>query len=247
MVAHRAAADRLVGAARATSTGAAWSTWRRCASGPAIVAGRAAGRGPALVHGGVRPRQPAHQLPGDAVRARAGGVDAAGARAVPGPRRRSVPRRGAGQDPARAPPRRADRVRGAAALALLRRRRLDDAVPDRPRGVRALDGRPRARARAGAAGARGDRAGSTSTATATATATSSTSAATRRPASRTSAGRTRGTRSRSPTARSRRRRARPASSRVTCTTPRCRTARLAREVLGATPRGPGSSRTRRPS
>ena len=41
------------------------------------LAGRAAGGGPAVVHGDVRARQPDHQLPGAAVRPRAGGDDAA--------------------------------------------------------------------------------------------------------------------------------------------------------------------------
>ena len=83
------------------------------------------------------------------------------------------------------------------ALALLRRRRRDDAVPDPARGVRALDGRHGAGARPRTRVPRGARPGSTSTATATRTATSNTSGATRRPASTTSAGRIRGTRSRS--------------------------------------------------
>ena len=55
-------------------------------------------------------------------------------------KRRSVSRRRAGEDPARDPAGRADRVRGSAPVALLRRRRRDDAVPDPARGVRALDG-----------------------------------------------------------------------------------------------------------
>ena len=51
----------------------------------AAVPGGAAGGGAAVVHGDVRPRQPDHQLPGAAVRARAGRDDAADAGAVPGP------------------------------------------------------------------------------------------------------------------------------------------------------------------
>ena len=50
-------------------------------------AGRAAGGRLALVHGDLRPRQLDHQLPGAAVRARAGRDDAAHAGAVPGPER----------------------------------------------------------------------------------------------------------------------------------------------------------------
>ena len=79
----------------------------------------------------------------------------------------------------------------------LRLGRLDAAVPDPARRVRALD-RRRATWCASSSARRAPRStGSTSTATATATATSSTSGATPRPASRTSAGRTPGTRSRS--------------------------------------------------
>ena len=81
---ERAAAGRRPGSRCTRSTGAAWSTSAALRFQTGIVAGRAAGGGPALVHGGVRARQPAHQLPGAAVRARAGGDDAAGAGAAPG-------------------------------------------------------------------------------------------------------------------------------------------------------------------
>ena len=73
---------------------------------------------------------------------------------------RRLPRRGPGPDPARDALRRDDRVRGAAALALLRLRRRDAALRRAARRVRALDGRPQARARPrvrGAGGARLDR------------------------------------------------------------------------------------------
>jgi glycogen debranching enzyme len=62
------------------------------------------------------------------------------ARGAAGANERSVSRRRAGQDLARDPLGRADGVRGPASVAVLRRRRLDDAVPDLARGVRALDG-----------------------------------------------------------------------------------------------------------
>ena len=61
------------------------------------------------------------------------------ARRPPGHRSRRLPRRGAGQDPPRAPLRRADGHRRAPALALLRDRRRDAAVPGPARRVRALD------------------------------------------------------------------------------------------------------------
>ena len=77
-----------------------------------------------------------------------------------------------GPDPARDALRRADRVRGAAALAVLRLRRRDAAVRRPARRVRALDRRPQARPRARARGARRARTGSTSTPTCRATATS---------------------------------------------------------------------------
>ena len=151
--------------------------------------------------------------------------------ALAGQPRRRLPRRGPGQDPARAALRRADRVRGAAALAVLRLRRRHAAVPRPARRVRALD-RRRRRSSASSSRRRAPRCtGSTTTATCTATATSRTSGATRRPASRTSAGRTPGTRSRTATAGCPASRARPASCRATPTTPRCGRARLARRVL----------------
>ena len=87
------------------------------------------------------------------------------------------------------------------ALALLRRGRLDAAVPDPARGVRALDRRPRAGARARARGARRDRLDRRVRRPRQGRLRRVRTAQRRRPASTTSAGRTRGTRSRSPTAR----------------------------------------------
>src|SRR5438874_971408 len=81
--------------------------------------GVGAGRGAAMVHGPLRTRQRDHELPGPAVRARAGRDDAAAAREAPGDEGGSLPRGGAGQAAARAPLRRADGLRRAAALALL--------------------------------------------------------------------------------------------------------------------------------
>ena len=71
-----------------------------------------------------------------------------------GVRRRRLPRRGSRPDPPRDALRRDDRVRGAAALAVLRLGRCDAALRRAARRVRALDGRPRARARARGRGAR---------------------------------------------------------------------------------------------
>ena len=112
----------------------------RAALRAGIAPGAPAGRGPAVVHDDVRPRQHPHQPAGAAVRARAGGDDAARAGRAAGAHGR-LPRRGAGQDPARDALRRDDRVRGAAALALLRRGRRDPAVRRPARRVRALDRR----------------------------------------------------------------------------------------------------------
>ena len=72
-----------------------------------------------------------------------------------GPPRRRLPRRGSRPDPPRDALRRDDRLRGAAALALLRLRRRDAALRRAARRVRALDRRHEARARARARGARG--------------------------------------------------------------------------------------------
>ena len=155
------------------------------------------------------------------VHARAGGDDAARARRPAGHARRRLPRRGPRSDPARDALRRADRVRGAPALALLRLGRRDAALRRAARRVRALDRRHEARARPRVRGARRARL----------------DRRLRRPpgqrlhllpapqrgdrASRTSAGRTPGTRSRTATARSPASRARRASCRATPTTPRC--------------------------
>jgi hypothetical protein len=108
---------------------------------PPILPGMAAPRRRfALVHDGLRAGQPDRELPGVAVRARARGGDAPRPRSRPGHPSRPVSGRGAGQDSARAAPRRADGVRAAAALAVLRGGRLDAALPRRPRRAGALDG-----------------------------------------------------------------------------------------------------------
>src|SRR6266850_720171 len=119
--------------------------------------GRGSGGGLALVHGHLRPGQPHHELPGPSVRPRAGGHHPAAPGPVPGSGGRSVPGRGAGQDPARAPPRRDDGLRGAPALSVLWERGRDRPLPGAAGGVRALDRRHRARPRARARGARRDR------------------------------------------------------------------------------------------
>ena len=82
------------------------------------------------------------------------GDDPAGARGLAGQPGRRFPRRGSGADPPRDAVRGDDRVRGAAALALLRLRRRHAAVRRAARRVRALDRRPKAGARARAAGPR---------------------------------------------------------------------------------------------
>ena len=245
---QRAAPRVRLGAAQARPTGAASSTSPRCASRRSIAGGRSLpAAGPAVVHDDVRPRQHLHEPAGAAVHAGARGDDAARARRLAGHARRRLPRRGPGPDPARDALRRDDRVRGAAALAVLRLRRRDAAVRRAARRVRALDRRHEARARARARGARGARTGSTSTPTCRATATSRTSAATRRPASRTSAGRTRGTRSRTATARL------PGFPRATCELQgyaydaKMRGARLARDDLEGRRRSPTSSSGRPPT
>src|ERR1700716_4104072 len=116
--------------------------------------------GPALVHDDLRPRQPHHQPAGAALHAGVGRDDPAHPGGATGHQGRSIPRRGAGQDPARAALRRDDRLRGAAALAVLRQRRRHAAVPHPARRVRALDRQRRPGARnapGGAAGAGLDR------------------------------------------------------------------------------------------
>ena len=134
---------------------------------------------------------------------------------------RRLPRRGPGPHPARAALRRDDRLRGAAALALLRRRRRDAALRGAARRVRALDRRRQAGARARAAGAR--RAGLDRRVRRPAGQRLHRLPAAQRdrPASRTSAGRTPGTRSPTATGACPGSRARPASCRATPTTPRC--------------------------
>ena len=128
--------------------------------------------------------------------------------------------------------RRADRVRGAAALALLRRRRRHHAVPDPARRVRALDRRHGPGARAGAGGARGAGLDRRLRRPRRRRLRRVPAAQRRDRASTTSAGRTPGTRSPSRTARSRR------LPRATCELQgyvydaKMRSARLAREVWG---------------
>ena len=106
-----------------------------------------AGRRAALVHDHVRARQHLHEPPGAAVCAGAGGNNVARARLPAGNSDRRLPRRGSRTDPARDALRRADGVRGASALAVLRLGRCDAAVCRAARRVRALDRRPEARAR----------------------------------------------------------------------------------------------------
>ncbi len=159
--------------------------------------------------------------------------------------RRRVPRRRAREDPARAPLRRADRLRGAAALAVLRLGRLDAALPHRARRVRALDGRRRARAALRARGARRPRVDRPVRRPRRRRLRRVPAAQHRRPGSTTSAGRTRTPRSSTGTARSPRRRAPSARSRATSTTPSC-AARGSRARSGATRSWPrGWSRRRR--
>ena len=134
---------------------------------------------------------------------------------------RRLPRRGPGTDPARDALRRADRVRRAAALALLRLGRRDPAVRRAARRVRAVDGRHEARPRPRVRGPGGAGVDRRRSATSRATATSRTRRATPTPGSPTSAGRTRPTRSPTATARCPGFRARHASCRATPTTPRC--------------------------
>ena len=105
---------------------------RRPRRPPVLAAGRrrpepARGR-PAVVHDDVRARQHLHQPPGAAVRAGARGDDAARPRRVAGHAPRRLPRRGPRADPARDALRRDGGVRGAPALAVLRRGRRHAAV-----------------------------------------------------------------------------------------------------------------------
>ena len=94
---------RLLGA----STGRASSTSPRCASSPAGALLRRHRRRAAVVHGAVRARQPDHGVPAPTVPAADRARDAPGARAPGGHGGRSIPRRRARQDPARAALRRA--------------------------------------------------------------------------------------------------------------------------------------------
>ena len=151
-----------------------------------------------------------------------------------------------GPDPARDALRRDDRLRGAAALALLRLRRRDRPVRGPAGRVRALDRRHETRARPGVRGARGAGLDRRIRRPAAATDTSRTSVATRRPVSRTSAGRTPGTRSPTPTAGCRAFRGRPASSRGTPTTRRC-AAPVSPAWSGRTPLSPAGWRGRPPT
>ncbi len=111
-----------------------------------------AGGRPAVVHDDVRPGQHLHQPPGPAVPVGAGRDDAPRPRRLAGNADRRLPRRGPGPDPARDALRRDGRVRGAAALAVLRLGRCHAALRDPARRVRALDRRPGARPRSRARG-----------------------------------------------------------------------------------------------
>ena len=99
----------------------------------------------AVVHDDVRPRQHLHEPPVAAVRAGARRHDPARAGRLAGQPPRRLPRRGPGPDPPRDALRRDGRVRGAAALAVLRLGRRHAAVGRAARRVRALDRRPQAR------------------------------------------------------------------------------------------------------
>ena len=192
-------------------TSAASPTSPRLRFFPKMLKGALAGGRPALVHGDVRPRQLHHQPAGAAVRAGAGTHDAARAGELARHPRRRLPRRGAGQDPPRAALGRDDRVRGATALALLRRRRRDAAVRvlldeyERWTGDSELvrDARAEARAALDWIDDYADRDRATAT-------SPYERPADQRPGSRTSAGRTPGTRSLLATARS------PGFPRATC-------------------------------
>ena len=231
-VARRRAAARVrLGPAQARPTGAASSTSPRCGSRRRSPAGAACpppglpwfmtmfGRDSIFTSLQALPFAP--ELAATTLRALG---------ELAGHARRRLPRRGPRPDPARDALRRDDRVRGAAALAVLRLRRRHAAVRRAARRVRALD-RRHASSCASSSTRRARRStGSTSTPTSRATATSRTSAATRRPASRTSAGRTPGTRSPTATAGC------PGFPRATCELQgyaydaKMRGARLAREV-----------------
>ena len=106
--------------------------------------------GAAVVHGALRPRQPDHELPGAALPARAGRHHPACACRPPGRGARRLPRKGAGQDPARAALWRAHRARGAPALPVLWDRRRHTPVPHPPGRVPPLVGRRGARPHPGA-------------------------------------------------------------------------------------------------
>ena len=123
--------------------------------GAAVLAGVAArplpaGGRAALVHDHVRPRQHLHQPAGAALHAGAREDDARRARPVAGVAAGRLPRRGSGPHPPRAALRRDDRVRGAAALAVLRLGGRDAALRGAARRVRALDRRHEAGPVAGA-------------------------------------------------------------------------------------------------
>ena len=216
-----AEAERRVGGAQRGSTSAAWSTWRRCASR------RRSRRATSLPAAGLpwfmamfgrdsiltslqtlpfAPELAAH--------------DAAGAGRPAGHPLRRLPRGGSGPDPARDALRGVGRLRGAAALAVLRLRRRHPAVRGPARRVRAVERRRATWCRSWSRRPGPRWTGSTTTPTWSATATSPTSAATRRPAWTTSAGRTPGTPSPTATAGCPASPAPPASCRVTPTTPR---------------------------
>ena len=120
------------------------------------VAAAAGARRPGPLPRAVRPRLADHRAAGAAGGAGGRGRDAAGARGAAGPRGRSGDGRGAGQDPARVPPRRRAAVRrgrlaGARRrAALLRQRRQHELVPRRARRAPGRRARRRARGRAAA-------------------------------------------------------------------------------------------------
>ena len=200
------------------------------------------GRGDAVVHDRVRPRH-AHHVPADApLRPGARAQRARGPRRAAGDRGRSVDRRGAGQDRARAPPGQGGRATGSrATTARSTRRRSTSSCSPRSGAGRTTPTSPTRLREPALARAR---AGSTSGATATGTASSSTGGAPST-GSRTRPGRTPATRSASATADRRRARSPPPRCRATSTTRSCAWPR-SRARCGATASSPtGSSATPR--
>ena len=93
-----------------------------------------------VVHEHLRTRQRDHEPPGPTLRPRSGPNHPARSCPMAGDPRRRLPRRRAGQDPARASLRRALGVRREAALAVLRGGGRDASVPDPARRVLLMDG-----------------------------------------------------------------------------------------------------------